>query len=85
MFGKTKRLYRYDVRCDDQQQYIDIIEAAMVSLTALIPGNSLISMIMCVPVKKQGARISHHTIVKNVPFEFFNGIIFIQNYCTVAV
>ena len=81
----SKRLYRYDVRCDDQQQYIDIIEAAMVSLNALIPGNSLISMIMCVPVKKQGARISHHTKVKNVPFELFTGIIFIQNYCTVAV
>ena len=45
MFGKTKRLYRYDVRCDDQQQYIAIIEAAMVSLTAWISGNSLISMI----------------------------------------
>ena len=79
------RLYRYDVRCDDQQQCIAIIEAAMVSLTALISDNSIISMIMCVPVKKQGATKSHHTIIKNVPFELFTGIIFIQNYCTVAV
>ena len=79
------RLYRYDVRCDDQQQCIAIIEAAMVSLTALISDNSIISMIMCVPVKKQGARISHHTKVKNLPFELFNGIIFIEKYCTVAV
>ena len=79
------KLYRYDVRCDDQQHYIAIIEAAMVSLTALIPGNSLISMITCVPVKKQGARISHHTIVQNVLFELCTGIIFIEKYCTVAV
>ena len=51
MFGKIKKLYRYDVRCDDQQQYIAIIEAAMVSTAALITDNSLISMLMCVPVK----------------------------------
>ena len=80
-----KKLYRYDVRCDDQQQCIAIIEAAMVSTAALISDNSLISMIICVPVKKQGARISHHTIVKNVPFELFTELIFIENYCTVAV
>ena len=30
--GKIKKLYKYAVKCDDQQQYQAILEAAMVSI-----------------------------------------------------
>ena len=53
---KIKKLYRYDGRCDDQQQYIAILEAAMLSTTEGNTNKSPMSMIISVPVNNYGAK-----------------------------
>ena len=48
-------LYKTAVKCDDHQQYKEIIEAAMVSTPEVFINNSPISYIQYVTVKKPSA------------------------------
>ena len=53
-----KKLYKHAGKCDDQQQFKDILEAAMVSTPELISNNRPISPMAPSPVKKPSARRS---------------------------
>ena len=54
----TKRLYTQSGKCEDQQQFKDILEAAMVYNPEGFTGNSHISPMKPTPVKKPSARKS---------------------------
>ena len=51
-----KKLYEYDGKCEDQQQYRDIIEAAMVSTPEGFTDYSPISPSQYMTVKKSSAK-----------------------------
>ena len=50
-----KKFCKYSGRCEDQQQYITIIKAAMISTTKGNTGNRTTSIIMSLPVNIRGA------------------------------
>ena len=51
-----KNLYKQAGKCDDQQQFKDILEDDMVSTTKGFTGNSPISLRTSTPVKKPSSR-----------------------------
>ena len=51
-----KRLYKQYGKCDDQQQFKEILEAAMVSTPELFTDSSPISTMKPTPVKKPSAQ-----------------------------
>ena len=51
-----KKLYKYDGKCEDQQQYKDIIEAAMVYTPAVFTDYSPISPGQYMTVKNSSAQ-----------------------------
>ena len=53
-------LYKYAVKCDDQQQYKSIIEAAMVSTTEIFTDNHKTSPGTYVNVRNTSTRKSLH-------------------------
>ena len=53
-----KKLYKQAGKCDDQQQFKDILEAAMVSTPEGFTNNSPISPMTSSPVKKPSAQKS---------------------------
>ena len=53
-----KKLYKQAGKCDDQQQFKDIIEAAMVSTTEGFTDDSTISPMTSTPVKKPSVQKS---------------------------
>ena len=55
---KNQKLYKQDGRCDDQHQFIDILEADMVSTTEGFTDDSPISPMTSTPVKKPRAQKS---------------------------
>ena len=50
-----KKLYKKSGKCDDQQQFKDILEAAMVSTTGVFTDNSPISPMTPTPINKPSA------------------------------
>ena len=53
-----KKIYKQSGKCDDQQQFKDILEAAMVSTPEGFTNNSPISPMKSTPVKKPSAKKS---------------------------
>ena len=53
-----KKLYRQSGKCEDQKQFKDIIESAMVSTPEIFNDNSPISPRTSTPVKKPSAQKS---------------------------
>ena len=51
-----KNVYKQAGKCDNQQQFKDIIEAAMVSTPGGFTNNSRISTMTSTPIKKSRAR-----------------------------
>ena len=51
MYVNIRKLYKYADKCDDQQQYTDIIESAMVSTTEGLTNNSPLKLGPYVTVK----------------------------------
>ena len=62
--GNINKLYKSDGKCDNQQQYKDIIEAAMVSTSEEITEKISMSHSTYVPVPKPSTRKSLHTFLK---------------------
>ena len=60
------KLYKHVGKCDDQQQFKDIIEAAMVCTPEGFTNNSPISPMKSTPVKKPRARKSLCMFTKNL-------------------
>ena len=58
MFEKYKNLYEYYVRCDNQQQYKDLVESDMVSTPEGLTGNSSIDIGTSGNLKKPSGRKS---------------------------
>ena len=56
MSGKINNLYKYDGKCEYQQQYTDIIEAAMVYTPEGFTDSSPMSPGQYVNVKKSSAK-----------------------------
>ena len=59
-----KKLYKQDGKCDNQQQFKDIIEAAMVSTPKGFTGNSPMSPSTSSPVNKPSAQKSQCMFTK---------------------
>ena len=53
-----KKLYKYDGKCEDQHQYKDVIEAAMVSTPEGFTDHGPISPGQYMTVKKSSAKIT---------------------------
>ena len=51
MYVNIRKLYKYVDKCDDQQQYTDIIESAMVSTIEGLTNNSPLTLGPYVTVK----------------------------------
>ena len=49
---KINNLYKHAGKCDDQKQFKDVLEAAMVSNPEVLTNNSHISPMTSTPVKK---------------------------------
>ena len=67
-----KKWYKKAGKCEDQQKFKDILEAAMVSTTEVFTNNSPISPMTSTPVKKQSARKS---------LCLFTNILEVKKYC----
>ena len=65
----------FDVRYDDQQQYIAIIEAAIVSTTKENTSNSTMSIILSLYVNNHSAIKPKHILEHNLLFELCTGLI----------
>ena len=72
--GITQKLYNSAGKCDDQQQYKAILEAAMVSTPELLTNNIPMSSVPYVPVKQPNARKSLRQFSETLNFKPNNDV-----------